>query len=82
MHEELCLAIQPFCYTKLTIWVDYRLMWQFDESCFSTPMGMRLLEERELKLATLHKALIDGEESGKADYALKNLLAELDQENI
>ena len=44
--------------------------------------GLRLLEERELKLATLHKALIEGEESGRADYSLKNLLAELDQEII
>ncbi len=44
--------------------------------------GLRLLEERELKLATLQKALIEVEESGRADYSLKNLLAELDQESI
>jgi antitoxin ParD1/3/4 len=44
--------------------------------------GLRLLEERELKLATLQKALIEGEESGKADYSLKGLIAELDQESV
>ena len=44
--------------------------------------GLRLLEERELKLATLQKALIEGEESGRADYSLKGLIAELDQESI
>jgi len=43
--------------------------------------GLRLLEERELKLATLQKALTEGEESGKADYSLKNLIAEIDQES-
>jgi antitoxin ParD1/3/4 len=43
--------------------------------------GLRLLEERELKLVALQKALIEGEESSRADYSLKNLIAELDQEN-
>lgn len=44
--------------------------------------GLRLLEERELKFAALQKALIDGEESGRADYSLKGLLTELDQESV
>jgi antitoxin ParD1/3/4 len=44
--------------------------------------GLRLLEERELKLATLQKALIEGEESGRADYTLKGLIAELDQKSV
>ncbi|MEI6333861.1 MAG: type II toxin-antitoxin system ParD family antitoxin [Methylococcaceae bacterium] len=44
--------------------------------------GLRLLEERELKLATLQKALIEGEKSGRADYSLKGLIAELDQESV
>ncbi len=43
--------------------------------------GLRLLEERELKLATLQKALLEGEESGQADYSLTRLLAELDQDS-
>lgn len=44
--------------------------------------GLRLLEERELKLATLQKSLIEGEESGRTDYSLKGLIAELDQESV
>ena len=44
--------------------------------------GLRLLEERELKLAALQKALIEGEESGRTDYSLKGLIAELDQESV
>lgn len=43
--------------------------------------GLRLLEERELKLAALQKALVEGEESGRADYSLQSLMAELDQES-
>jgi antitoxin ParD1/3/4 len=39
--------------------------------------GLRLLEERELKLAALQNALIEGEESGRADYSLKSLMDEL-----
>lgn len=42
--------------------------------------GLRTLEEKELKLAALQKALIEGEESGIADYSLEALIAELDQE--
>ena len=44
--------------------------------------GLRLLEERELKLAALQKALIEGEESGRADYSLKGLIKEIDQESV
>jgi antitoxin ParD1/3/4 len=43
--------------------------------------GLRVLEEKELKIAALQKALIEGEESGTADYSLESLLAELDQED-
>ncbi len=44
--------------------------------------GLRLLEERELKLAAIQKALIEGEESGRADYSLKGLIKEIDQESV
>ena len=44
--------------------------------------GLRLLEERELKIAALQKALIEGEESGRANYSLKSLIAEIDQESV
>lgn len=42
--------------------------------------GLRLLEEREMQLAALRRALIDGEESGTVSYSLKGLLEGLDQE--
>jgi antitoxin ParD1/3/4 len=44
--------------------------------------GLRLLEERETKLALLRRALVEGEESGKADYSLKGLIDELDDEGL
>jgi antitoxin ParD1/3/4 len=40
--------------------------------------GLRLLEERETKLSLLRRALIEGEESGTADYSLKSLIDEID----
>jgi antitoxin ParD1/3/4 len=43
--------------------------------------GLRLLEEREMKLAALRQALQDGEDSGFADYSLESLMAELDDES-
>jgi antitoxin ParD1/3/4 len=42
--------------------------------------GLRLLEEREAKLTALRQALREGEESGRADYSLQGLIAELDGE--
>ena len=44
--------------------------------------GLRLLEERETKLSLLRRVLIEGEESGTADYSLKSLLSELDGESF
>ena len=43
--------------------------------------GLRLLEEREIRLAALRRALKEGEESGRADYSLKGLLDELDSDS-
>lgn len=43
--------------------------------------GLRLLEEREAKLAALRRALIEGEQSGSADYALQSVLDELESED-
>ncbi|MCW5600896.1 type II toxin-antitoxin system ParD family antitoxin [Nitrosomonas sp.] len=43
--------------------------------------GLRLLEEREAKLAALRCALIEGEQSGSADYALQSVLDELESED-
>ncbi len=44
--------------------------------------GLRLLEERETRLSLLRRALAEGEESGTADYSLKDLLNEIDREGI
>jgi len=40
--------------------------------------GLRILEERETKAEVLRLALIEGENSGKANYSLDNLAKELD----
>lgn len=42
--------------------------------------GLRLLEEHEIKLQALRRALQEGENSGFADYSLQGLLQELDQD--
>lgn len=42
--------------------------------------GLRLLEAEEAKLETLRRALIEGEESGRAVYSLSGLKEELDRE--
>lgn len=40
--------------------------------------GLKLLEEREAKVAALRALLKEGEESGPAEYSLESFLAELD----
>ncbi|MFZ0612522.1 MAG: type II toxin-antitoxin system ParD family antitoxin [Desulfobacterales bacterium] len=42
--------------------------------------GLRLLEEREIKILALRQALIEGEKSGMAEYSLTGLIKELDTE--
>ncbi|MDX9715135.1 MAG: type II toxin-antitoxin system ParD family antitoxin [Dissulfurispiraceae bacterium] len=42
--------------------------------------GLRLLEEREVKISLLRRALIEGEESGVADYNFQELINDLDSE--
>jgi antitoxin ParD1/3/4 len=44
--------------------------------------GLRLLEEREVKLVALRRALQEGEDSGFADYSLGRLMGELDGEGV
>jgi antitoxin ParD1/3/4 len=44
--------------------------------------GLRLLEEREAKLSLLRRALIEGEESGTADYSLQGVMDQLDDEGL
>ncbi len=43
--------------------------------------ALRLLETQETKLHTLRNSLIEGEESGIADYDLDSFINELDSEN-
>ena len=40
--------------------------------------GLRILEEHETKAEALRLALVEGENSGKADYSLEKLAKELD----
>jgi antitoxin ParD1/3/4 len=42
--------------------------------------GLRFLEEREVKLNALRRALKEGEESGFVEYSLDGLFKELDKE--
>ena len=43
--------------------------------------GLRVLEDQETKLLNLRNMLIQGEQSGIADYSFESLLAELDKDN-
>lgn len=40
--------------------------------------GLRLLEDSESKLHALRQLIVQGEESGIADYSFEGLIAELD----
>lgn len=42
--------------------------------------ALRLLETQETKIHTLRQLLVDGEESGTADYDLDEFINELDRE--
>jgi len=44
--------------------------------------GLRLLEERETKRSSLRRALIEGEDSGTADYTLDGLINEIDADEM
>jgi antitoxin ParD1/3/4 len=53
---------------------------RFGSASEAIRVGLRLLEEREMRLAALRRALVEGEESGTADYSLDALNRELDAE--
>ncbi|BCK18997.1 Antitoxin ParD1 [Vibrio cholerae] len=44
--------------------------------------ALRLLENQETKLQSLRQLLVEGEQSGDADYDLDSFINELDSENI
>ena len=54
---------------------------RFSSASETVRAGLRLLEEHELKLLALRRALQEGEESGFTDYSLKDLIKELDGED-
>ncbi|MAY42763.1 MULTISPECIES: type II toxin-antitoxin system ParD family antitoxin [unclassified Neptuniibacter] len=43
--------------------------------------GLRALEDQEAKLHNLRNMLVQGEQSGIADYSYDSLIAELDKDN-
>ena len=43
--------------------------------------GLRLLEDSENKLRAFRQALVEGEQSGAADYSYEAFIAELDERN-
>ena len=51
---------------------------RFSSASEAIRAGLRLLEEREVKLNALRQALKEGEKSGFADYSLKGLIEELE----
>lgn len=53
---------------------------RFSSASEAVRAGLRLLEEREIKLAALRRAIEDGENSGYAEYSLNELIKELDKE--
>ncbi len=44
--------------------------------------ALRLLENQETKLNTLRQLLVEGEQSGDADYDLDSFISELDGEEL
>ena len=52
---------------------------RFNSASEAIRAGLRLLEERETKLESLRRALMEGEESGRADYSLDELKKEIDR---
>lgn len=75
--------------TSITLGAHYEkfIAQQVSQGYFNTASetiraGLRLLEEREVKLALLRRALVEGEESGSADYSLNGLIDSLDKKNL
>jgi antitoxin ParD1/3/4 len=75
--------------TSVTLGAHYEkfIAQQISQGYFSTASeairaGLRLLEERDVKLSLLRRALVEGEESGAADYSLSGLIDSLDKETL
>jgi antitoxin ParD1/3/4 len=55
---------------------------QFSSASEAIRAGLRLLEEKNIKMAVLRRALVDGENSGYVDYSIAELTESLDKEKI
>lgn len=55
---------------------------RFSSASEAIRAGLRLLEEREARLSLLRRALVEGEESGAAEYSLQALIEEMDDEGL
>ena len=53
---------------------------RFTSASEAVRAGLRLLEERTLKVQALRRAIDEGEKSGNAEYSLNRLITELDTE--
>jgi antitoxin ParD1/3/4 len=54
---------------------------RFSSASEAVRAGLRLLEEREIRIAALRQALKEGEDSGFVDYSMSDLIEELDRES-
>jgi antitoxin ParD1/3/4 len=55
---------------------------RFSSASEAVRAGLRLLEEREIRIAALRQALKEGEDSGFVDYSMSDLIEELDRESL
>ena len=53
---------------------------RFSSASEAIRAGLRLLEEKEIKLTALRRALKEGEDSGYGEYSLSGIIQELDKE--
>ena len=53
---------------------------RFSSASEAIRAGLRLLEEKEIKLAALRHAIAEGENSGFSEYSINELIKELDEE--
>jgi antitoxin ParD1/3/4 len=54
---------------------------RFSSASEAVRAGLRLLEEREIRIAALRQALKEGEDSDFVDYSMSDLIEELDRES-